>query len=245
MSRLASLTPSRAPSTPPQAVHTPSSPLKGSETTYHRKLRLVIGEIRKVVKSWDELVRDGIKVGRGCVDSATEMDNILALPETPERPPITPHFEALYTSRTALESVLTKLDKSLHRLSLLVDQAETLYFEAYAHMGATFCLVEIQWATWTMDHLVNTLPALVSQHNQHLSQLTLLSRVLLSSESTFDESKLALETWLYLSRGGDRWEAVREWEELVDFELAPQGGMEDDDEDEYVSKRGKKKAKGR
>jgi hypothetical protein len=51
-----------------------------------------------------------------------------------------------------------------------------------------------------------------------------------------------LERWRDLAIRGERWNAVREWEELVDLELDA-GRDADDDEEEVVGKKGKKKGK--
>lgn len=82
MSRLASLTPSRPRSSPRNtpSPSAPASPRPASpspsvgETTYHRKLRLVVAELRAVFRTWDEVVLvDGLKAGKGCVDAVTEI----------------------------------------------------------------------------------------------------------------------------------------------------------------------------
>jgi hypothetical protein len=46
-----------------------------------------------------------------------------------------------------------------------------------------------------------------------------------------------LERWLALSRGGERWEQVREWEELVDLELIGYGVEEESEEEDIKPKR--------
>lgn len=66
---------------------------------------------------------------------------------------------------------------------------------------------------------VNSLPPLMHQHNLHLHTLRLLSSTILDPSTPFEKAKRALERWLALSRGGERWEAVREWEELVGLEM--------------------------
>lgn len=77
-SRLASLTPSKnarsrgSPSPSPSSVQ---SPLRPTETTHHRMLKLVIGEIKNVIRNWDEIViLEGFKSAKGCVDESTEME---------------------------------------------------------------------------------------------------------------------------------------------------------------------------
>ena len=51
-----------------------------------------------------------------------------------------------------------------------------------------------------------------------------------------------MERWRDFAIRGQRWEAVREWEELVNIELAG-GEEEEEEEEEYASRKGKKKSK--
>lgn len=85
--------------------------------------------------------------------------------------------------------------------------------------------------------VVDTLQPLLHQHVLHLSLLKGLSQVVYSPESSFDDSKLALERWLALSRGGERWEVTREWEELIDLELTGYGLEEEESSEEEVRPR--------
>jgi hypothetical protein len=80
MSRLASF---RGPSTPTsspvqrkiQSKSTPNSPSKQIESTYHRKLRACLQEIRAVTETWEDLVIfDGLKSLRKLVDARTDME---------------------------------------------------------------------------------------------------------------------------------------------------------------------------
>ena len=77
---------------------------------------------------------------------------------------------------------------------------------------------------------VDSLSDIVSSHSTHLAHLRSLALEITDPETPFDRAKSALEQWRDLGRAGDRYEAVREWEDLVDFELS-RGGQEDDDND--------------
>lgn len=48
-----------------------------------------------------------------------------------------------------------------------------------------------------------------------------------------------MERWQDLGRGGQRWEGVREWEELVELELAGFGREKEREEDEGIKGRRK------
>ncbi|KAK1927716.1 hypothetical protein DB88DRAFT_45337 [Papiliotrema laurentii] len=256
MSRLASLTPAATPSrargtsqspAPSPSASTPRTPRSGTpsrqtETTYHRMTKLIITELKSLFKTWDEVsLVDGVKAGKGCIDEATEMDNILALQEGDERPSVTPHLEKLYDSRIAMEAAVSKMEKALAKLVLLLEQAEKVFFDAYRTQGAEFVLQEPLWLSWTLEHFVNSLPPLLTAHNTQLILLTALSRTMVDPKTSFDDAKLALERWRDLSIRGERWNIVRDWEELVDLELTGAGEAEADEEDD--AERGTKKSK--
>ncbi|WVN85632.1 uncharacterized protein L203_100781 [Cryptococcus depauperatus CBS 7841] len=241
-SRLASLTPSKdnhargssSPSLSPATV----SPSKQSETTHHRMLKLVVKEVQNTIKTWDELIiLDGFKAAKGCVDESTEMDNILELEDRLEREEIGSHLAALYRHRAVLQATMRKLDANLDKLTQLADQAEKILFGAYQRESDEFVFDEPLWTTWTLEHFINSIASLISSHTQHLSQLSILASRILDPETTFKDAKVTLESWRDLSSGGDRWESVREWEELMEIEMFG----ELDEEDEEVSKRKKKR----
>lgn len=93
---------------------------------------------------------------------------------------------------------------------------------------------------------VDSMPPLITLHSQHLHTLISLCDILSSPETDFDLGKLTLERWRDLATGGERWEGVREWEELVDLEITFGGSIGGDDVEEDVptpSGKGKKKGK--
>ncbi|BEI94866.1 uncharacterized protein CcaverHIS019_0704470 [Cutaneotrichosporon cavernicola] len=223
MSRLQSLsTPSRRSRASPSPSPAPVSPRPASETSNHRYLRLVLSEIKNVLSTWDDiLLQDGLKAGKGCIDEATEMDNILTIEDGPERPRIGPHLEALGEARSGLRATLSKLDKLLLKLSKLIEQAETLLLEAYSKQQGPM------WLTWTLEDFVDSIPPLLSSHNGELVELTKISSILLDPSTKFEAARAALERWRDLGKGGERWCAAREWEEMVDLEI---GGGEEEKE---------------
>ncbi|KIR67608.1 hypothetical protein I314_02025 [Cryptococcus bacillisporus CA1873] len=200
-SRLASLTPSKnarsrgSPSPSPSPAQSPPRP---TETTHHRMLKLVIGEIKNVIRTWDEIViLEGFKAAKGCVDESTEMDNILDVEERPER----------------------EEDNFLGKLCQLIDQAEKVLLGACQRETYDFVFVEPLWLTWTLEHCVNAMSTLIPHHTYHLAELSVLASTILDPSTAFDDAKYALEAWRDLATGGERWEAVRDWEELIELEL--------------------------
>lgn len=80
MSRLRSLqSPSPQPSRPSPSqsspkTPSPSNPFPHDTTTYHRKLRALVTEIRVVMSAWDEECKDAFMAGKGAVDEGTEIE---------------------------------------------------------------------------------------------------------------------------------------------------------------------------
>ncbi len=76
--RLASF---RGPSTPTSSPvqqrqpTTPKSPARATESTYHRKLRTCLQELKGIAETWDDLVLiDGLKAVKSLVDTRTELE---------------------------------------------------------------------------------------------------------------------------------------------------------------------------
>jgi hypothetical protein len=90
MSRLASFKGPSTPTSSPVQVKShhsqhnsasgpgsPRSPSKPIESTYHRKLRSLLYDIRNACETWDQLVLvDGLKAAKGLVDARTELEYV-------------------------------------------------------------------------------------------------------------------------------------------------------------------------
>lgn len=87
--------------------------------------------------------------------------------------------------------------------------------------------------------LVDSLLPLLTLHSTHLQQLIETSCTIVSPKTPFEEARLALEHWRDLSRGGERWDGVREWEELVGLEMA----LPVKEEEEEVVGKGRRKGR--
>lgn len=84
MSRLSSFrgpsTPTSSPVRQPKQPHnqgrsTPSSPSNQIESTYHRKVRTCLQEIRAVTETWEDLVLlDGLKSLKNLVNTRTDLE---------------------------------------------------------------------------------------------------------------------------------------------------------------------------
>lgn len=81
--RLASFKgPSTPNSSPVQQRHanSPKSPAKATESTYHRKLRLCLTELKSIAETWDDLVLiDGLRIIKSLIDERTELEYSIVL----------------------------------------------------------------------------------------------------------------------------------------------------------------------
>lgn len=119
------------------------------------------------------------------------------------------------------------------KLNGLADQADRLFFEACKTQKYEFVLTDPLWLSWTFEDFgklsngnasadlsVNSLSELVSVHNRHLVEMDGLAGTLMNPSTKFEDARSAIERWRDLGRGGERWEAAREWEEVTQLELA-------------------------
>ena len=69
--------PSTPSSSPAQhkLPNSPASPSRLTESTFHRKTRTLLRELRSVTETWDELVLiDGLKAAKELVDTRTDLE---------------------------------------------------------------------------------------------------------------------------------------------------------------------------
>ena len=113
-----------------------------------------------------------------------------------------------------------------------------------ASSGTSSSVRTARHADFRADHPVDSLLPLITLHNHHLTTLTILSQTILAPETSFDLAKLTLERWRDLSMGGERYEGVKEWEELVFLETT-MGAVEVEKEEEVATPGAKGRKKGR
>ncbi|KAG8900207.1 hypothetical protein FRC01_010220 [Tulasnella sp. 417] len=131
-----------------------------TESTYHRKLRTYLLDLRVAVKTWNDLVLvDGIKAAKGLVDARTELDNSLAALPSDVQPRlrlVTPKLAVMDARLDDLQGVLLRLHKQFKKMSSLVDAVESLVVEAYKTKGWTWVSEEPLWLTWTLERFGQT-----------------------------------------------------------------------------------------
>ncbi|KAH7889919.1 hypothetical protein F5I97DRAFT_1802333 [Phlebopus sp. FC_14] len=224
--RLASF---RGPSTPtstpvllPKQPVVPSSPSRTTESTFHRKTRTLLQELRSISQTWDDIVLvDGLKAARALTDARTELDNTLALlpPDSQPRTEIVgPQLAIMDHCIAQLDAVTVKLQKQLRRMSAVVDNLEALYHEAQKTKGPTWCQEEPLWVSWPLQNFVLSLSDITTPYHRSLVLIVRIIDKLRSHSVTFEASRDAISQWVeqpYLKEDG--WAA--KWEDLCAVEV--------------------------
>ncbi|KAI0256479.1 hypothetical protein BJV78DRAFT_281827 [Lactifluus subvellereus] len=131
--RLASFRgPSTPSSSPVKQAQSPRSTqsAKLTESTYHRKVRALLQELRQACGTWDDLVRkDGLKAVRELIDARTDLDNMLALVPEGEQPRsrlVGPKLSYMDDRIAAVDLVISKLKRQFQKMTTIVDGMEAL-----------------------------------------------------------------------------------------------------------------------
>ncbi|KAJ7043229.1 hypothetical protein C8F04DRAFT_1207694 [Mycena alexandri] len=225
MSRLASFKGPSTPSSSPVAAKaqpkSPGSPSRPIESTFHRKTRTALQELRSLTETWDDLVLlDGLKAARSLVDTRTDLDNALALVSDglPRSHLVGPKLALMEKRISELDAVAAKLQKQFRRMNAVIDGLESLLIEAHKTKGWQWASEEPLWVTWSLERFVSSIPALLIPYHRSLDTHLALVGVLRSHSVSFEDARDALakwaeQTWLE----DDGWEAA--WEDLCAAEV--------------------------
>jgi hypothetical protein len=131
MSRLASF---RGPSTPSSSPakfkppKSPASPSRQTESTFHRKTRTLLQELRSITETWDGLVLvDGLKAARELVDARTDLECAISPPAIDYHPnsrsnalktipEVQPKTRLVGPKLATMDKCITMLDVVLNKL---------------------------------------------------------------------------------------------------------------------------------
>ncbi|KAF7311606.1 Aldo-ket-red domain-containing protein [Mycena kentingensis (nom. inval.)] len=214
-------TPSSSP-VPKQTTKSPAaSPSRAVESTYHRKTRAALLELRGLTEFWEDLVLlDGLKAARSLVDARTDLDNALAL--APNRLPrqriVAPKIELMEKRIAELDLVILKLQKQFRKMNAAVDGLEAVLIDAHRAKGCQWASEEPLWVTWSLEKFVTAIPALLPPYHRSLNSHIALVDTLRSHSVSFEDARDALAKWIeqpWLEDDG--WEAA--WEDLCTAEV--------------------------
>lgn len=224
-SRLASF---RAPSTPSSSpVKNPQSPrsphaARSTESTYHRKLRASLQELRATCRTWDDLVRkDGLKAVRELVDARTDLDNMLTLVPDGEQPRsllVGPKLSYMDERIATIDLVISKLRKQFQKMSSIIDDMEALLADAHRTKGWLWVCSEPMWTTWPMEKFVTSASDILWPYRRSLELHVELLDTLRTHDVSFETSRKAANTWVEQPcLEDDSWDA--KWEALCEVEV--------------------------
>ncbi|KAF8969893.1 hypothetical protein BDZ97DRAFT_1902299 [Flammula alnicola] len=227
--RLASF---RGPSTPTSSPaqhkpqNPPASPSRQTESTFHRKTRTLLQELRSITETWDDLVLvDGLKAARELVDTRTDLDNALKLlpDNTPRTRLVVPKLAIMDTCIEKLDAVLVKLQKQFLRMNNVIDNLEMVLVDAHKVKGWQWVKQEPLWVTWSLENFVTRIPELIKPYHRSLALHVELVEKLRSHSITFEKSREVINMWVEQSWLEDAgWEAV--WEDICEAEVERWGG---------------------
>ncbi|TDL27267.1 hypothetical protein BD410DRAFT_714239 [Rickenella mellea] len=223
--RLASF---RGPSTPTSSPvqsrvpSNPSSPSKHLETTYHRKVRTTLQELRSVAKTWDDLVTvDGLKAIKSLVDTRTELENalhIMPLGELPKTHMVGPALVIMEKRLMELDIVVQKLRKQFSKMNALIEGLEESFYEAHKTKGWAWVHSEPLWCTWSFETFVSKLPELLPPYHRSISMHINQVEVIRKQYLNFEASRDIVTLWVaqpHLEEAG--WDI--EWEDICTAEV--------------------------
>ncbi|THH04697.1 hypothetical protein EW145_g5332 [Phellinidium pouzarii] len=215
-------TPSASPAQARKQPDTPQSPSRSIETTYHRKVRVLLQETRGVARTWDELVKiDGLKAVTALTDARTDLDNALRLVSDDTQPRtrlVSSRIAIMEKSIMDLELIITKLKKQFTKLASIMDNLEEVVFEAHKHKGWAWVHSEPLWCTWTLEKFATEIPRLLPPYHRSLQLQIELVESLRSHSLSFEESQKIILKWIGQPHlEADEW--VSEWEDLCAVEI--------------------------
>ncbi|CCM02930.1 uncharacterized protein FIBRA_05045 [Fibroporia radiculosa] len=223
MSRLASFKGPSTPSASPVRIKSPSAPSSPSrltESTYHRKIRTLLQELRAVTETWEDIVlMDGLKAAKGLVDTRTDLDNALhAFSKTqPTYRLVGPKIALMEQYISDLDAVETKLKKQFMKMNHIIENMESVLCEAHKVKGWRW-VQEPLWVTWSLEKFVISIPNILIPYHRSLTMHAEIMQSLRAHNVSFDVSREAIAKWAaqpFLEDGG--WEA--RWEDLCAVEI--------------------------
>lgn len=141
------------------------------ETTYHRRLRAILWDVRSGCEKWEDVVSlEGAKTVAAIARLSAALDDILARRREDESHniagmlPLPPSMaeaqrleemaillRGLETERQGMADVMAKVLRAKSRLESLTEAAEGLLIDATRAKGAEFTFEREMWVTWSME----------------------------------------------------------------------------------------------
>ncbi|KAK7440203.1 hypothetical protein VKT23_017145 [Stygiomarasmius scandens] len=214
-------TPTSSPVQQRQPNNPPPSPSRPTESTYHRKTRTLLQELRALTETWDDLVlMDGLKAAKGLVDTRTDLDNALSI--TPNQLPrshiVGPKLDIMETRIAELDAVVTKLERQFRKMCSVIENLEALVIDAHKNKGPTWVQQEPLWVTWSLEKFATSISEILVSYHRSLENHRVLVDTLRCHSVSFEDSRDALSNWAQQSWLEDSgWDA--KWEDICAIEV--------------------------
>ncbi|KAI0064689.1 hypothetical protein BV25DRAFT_1800493 [Artomyces pyxidatus] len=215
-------TPSSSPVSSKQQPKSPQSPPRATESTYHRKVRSSLQELRNVCQTWDNLILvDGLKAARGLVDARTELDNKLTLANNGKQPRsriVGPKIQYMEEKIADLDLVIVKLRKQFQKMNAVVESLEALLSDAHKTKGWAWVQTEPLWTSWSLEKFVTSVAEVLRPYRRSLESHIELVNTLRTHAVSFEDSRDVINQWVeQICLEDDGWDA--KWEDLCAAEI--------------------------
>ncbi|KAI0313626.1 hypothetical protein OF83DRAFT_1140487 [Amylostereum chailletii] len=215
-------TPTSSPVSAKNQLKSPASPSRSTESTYHRKVRTTLQDLRSVCRTWDDLVSmDGLKAVQKLVDARTDLDNQLSLvPDgaLPRTRVVGPKLSYMEDRIADMDLVVSKLRKQFAKMVALVDGLEAVVAEAHKTKGWAWVHSEPLWTSWSLEKFATSISSILHPYRRSLDQHIELANTLRPHSASFEVSRDAITSWVeepWLEEDG--WDA--KWEDLCLTEI--------------------------
>ncbi|KAI5124337.1 hypothetical protein M0805_008944 [Coniferiporia weirii] len=215
-------TPTSSPVQVRKQTNVPPLPSRPTESTYHRKVRVLLQETRGLARTWDELVKiDGLKAVTALTDARTDLNNVLRLvPEDaqPRTRLVGPRLAIMERGINDLDVVIAKLKRQFVKLNSIMDSFEEIVYEAHKQKAWDWVHSEPLWCTWTLEKFATRMPDLLLPYHRSLQLQMEIVESLRNHSLSFEESQKHVAKWVAQPHlEADEW--VSEWEDLCAVEV--------------------------
>ncbi|KAH8828544.1 hypothetical protein DL96DRAFT_1696836 [Flagelloscypha sp. PMI_526] len=192
------------------------------ESSFHRKTRAMLLEMRTACHLWDDLVLlDGVKAVRKVVDTNTELQNELSQYSTtlPSTRIIGPKVSTMERGLVEIDAVITKLRRQFQRMVQIVENFDQLLAEAHRTKGWDWVNETPLWLSWSLSRFVLSITDILPPYFRSLELHVELAVQLKSYSSlSFDESREIVASWVRQSEIEEaNWDAF--WEDVCEAEV--------------------------
>ncbi|KAH8915984.1 hypothetical protein BT69DRAFT_1324780 [Atractiella rhizophila] len=195
-----------------------------AETPYHKKLKNLLADHRKIRKGWIALVLgvEGLGNARKIVEIADETSSALAsldslttssasMRENLRTDYILQKSQELSSLLSALQNTMAQLRSMIEQMEQTVDALERLLMDASKARGIEWTFSKPAWLTWPLSRFVDTVSTLQTGYGEQTALLSLLFEAILPPQTLMDLSWDGVQEEERREKGMQRQAALSYW----------------------------------